>query len=83
MQYKDVCRLLVVTVECVNCDVYVGGKVRVLELMRFFYLKTQWIENKLCIISKTVDKLKSILNNKHTNIQSRINRKVNIIPETG
>jgi len=23
--------------EC--CDVYVGGKVRVLELMRFFYLK--------------------------------------------
>ena len=23
----------------INCDVYVGGKVRVLELMRFFYLK--------------------------------------------
>ena len=22
-----------------HCDVYVGGKVRVLELMRFFYLK--------------------------------------------
>jgi len=22
-----------------ECDVYVGGKVRVLELMRFFYLK--------------------------------------------
>ena len=22
-----------------DCDVYVGGKVRVLELMRFFYLK--------------------------------------------
>ena len=22
-----------------GCDVYVGGKVRVLELMRFFYLK--------------------------------------------
>ena len=64
------------------CDVYVGGKVRVLEL-EIFLLKTQWTENKLCIISKTVVKLKSILNNKHTNIQSKINRKVNIIPETG
>jgi len=36
--------LVLIQYQCVtyrhrNCDVYVGGKVRVLELMRFFYLK--------------------------------------------
>ena len=29
----------IITPISAKCDVYVGGKVRVLELMRFFYLK--------------------------------------------
>ena len=48
----------------INCDVYVGGKVRVSEFMIFFRFTTPWIKIKLCIISKTVVKLKSIINNK-------------------
>ena len=46
-----------------DCDVYVGGKVRVSELMISLDLRLR-IKIKLCIISKTVVKLKSTINNK-------------------
>ena len=47
----------------INCDVYVGGKVRVSEF-DIFRFTTLWITIKLCIISKTVVKLISTINNK-------------------
>ena len=50
-----------------GCDVYIGGKVRVSEFMIFLDLQHCGVDqNKLCIISKTVDKLKSTINNKQT-----------------
>ena len=51
------------------CDVYVGGKVRV-AIYDIFRFTTPWIKIKLCIISKTVVKLKSTINNDKPTIKN-------------